>query len=569
LKLLKIFMVEISRDVIVAYALKNSTKHEGKANQGAILAGLFAEGLEKSQIKEIIPLIVEVLDEVNAMSMDEQIQRLDALETKTSEREIREGLKELPNATEGKVVMRLAPFPSGPLHIGNARAAILNWEYVKMYDGKFLLVMDDTIGSEQKQIEPEAYDLIEEGIKWLKIDYGKKPRFKSDRNEIYYSYAEELIKKGYMYVCDCPQEEFAEFKIKGVSCSCRAMNPEAHIKRWKKMQHSDQGSMVVRLKTSMTDPDPAFRDRVMFKISSRKHPRTEDKYKIYPSMEFSWAIDDHLFGVTHVLRGTEHYMSTRVQDFIREIFSWENPVSIYNGHFAIEGVKISKSKGAQEVKSGAYVGWNDPRTWSLQSLRDRGFKSEAIKEFILKLGMKKSSITTPIETLYTINRKLIENSPRYFFIEDPKRITISGAPALRVKIPLHPDGKSGFRECVTSQEFLIPREDYKIIQGGNYRLMHLFNFKADNLERIKTPTYSYISEEPDPDLNVKFIHWIPYDENNFDVDIFMPDGSTISGMGGPELGNLSRSSTIYFERCGYARLHKKEGKKLEFWFAHN
>ncbi|MCK4996689.1 glutamate--tRNA ligase [Candidatus Pacearchaeota archaeon] len=561
-------MTEISKETIKAYALENAVKHGGKANQNAVLAGLFAEGLEKSEIKNIIPTILRVLNNVNAMTPEKQKEEFEESDATTSKREIREGLKELPNAKKNNVVMRLAPFPSGALHIGNARAAVLNQEYVKMYKGKFLLVMDDTIGSEAKQIKPEAYKLIEEGISWLGIDYDKKPIYKSDRTEMYYKYAEELLKKGYMYVCHCEQEEMHELKVKGIECACRNLGPEVQMKRWAEMFKSKMGSMTVRLKTSMTDSDPAFRDRVMFKISDRPHPRTKSKFRVYPSMEFSWAIDDHLFNVTHVLRGIEHQMSTRIQDFIRDIFNWGNPESIYNGLFAVEGVKISKSKGAFEVSSGTYIGWNDPRTWSLQSLRDRGIQPEAVRQFILNLGLKKTNITTPIETLYTYNKKLLENAPRYFFLEEPKKITIKGCPEMTAKIPLHPNNKLGNRQYETNQNFLVTKKDADDMLSGNFRLMHLLNFKADNTERIRISTLSYVSTEPKPDLKPKYIQWLPADVENIDVEIMMPDGTYIYGKGEPALRRLKTGTAIQFERFGFVNLYKKSKDKYEFWFAH-
>ena len=561
-------MTEISKEVIKAYALENAIKYEGKANQGAVLAGLFAEGLEKSKIKNIIPTIQKVLEEVNNLSSEKQREQFSKLDSKTSKREIREGLKELPNAEKGKVVMRMAPFPSGPLHIGNARTMILNDEYVRMYDGKLLIIMDDTIGSETKQIEPEAYKLIEEGIKWLEINYDKKIIYKSDRTEKYYAYAEEMLKKGYLYVCHCDQETMHELKVKGIECSCRQLPPEEQMKRWKEMFKAKMGSMTVRLKTDMQDSDPAFRDRVMFKISDRLHPRTKNKFRIYPSMEFSWAIDDHLLGVTHILRGIDHYMSTRVQDFIRDIFKWENPESIYNGHFAIEGIKISKSKGAQEVKSGIYSGWNDPRLWSLQSLKDRGIKPEAIRQFILNLGMRKTNITAPVESLYMLNKKYLEKAPRYFFVENPQKVHIKGCPRINAKLPLHPDGQHGFRNYKTGQEFLISEQDTSLMQDGNYRLMHLLNFKSDNVKRFLPREYSFTSEEPDNNIKTKFIHWLPATPNNINVEIMMDDGTIKKGLGEFELSKLKKGTVIQFERFGFVKLHKKGKDKLEFWFGH-
>lgn len=564
-------MTLIEREVIEAHALENALSHGGKSMQGSVLNALFAEGLEKQEISEIIPIITEVLKKVNSMKLNEQEVDFEKLKDKIHKRKTRkEGeLPDLPEAKEGEVVMRIAPFPSGPLHIGNTRAVILNDEFVKKYRGKFILFFDDTIGSEVKQIEPKAYKLIEEGIKWL----GVKPDevyYKSDRTKLYYPYAEEMLKKGYMYVCNCSQEGFQRIKEKGIDCPCRHLPTETNMQRWKEMfkKTTPAGKYVVRLKTSMQDPDPAFRDRVMFKISDRPHPRTKSDFRVYPSMEFSWAIDDYLIRTTHVLRGIEHQMSTKVQEFIRKIFGWKNPVSIYNGLLQIEGVKISKSKGAKEVKSGQYSGWNDPRLWSLQSLEDRGIKPESIRRFIVQMGLNKSNATVPIEVLYSINRKLLENVPRYFFIQDPKKIKINGTPELKTKIPFHPTKELGFREHITKQEFYIQKTDYESMTSGNYRLMHLLNFKTSQLNPTLPRDFSFISQENDKKLNVTMINWLPAFQKNIPVKITLENGRFIEGIGEPALNDLKEKQEIQFERFGFVRLYKKNKDSLEFWLAH-
>jgi len=559
-------MVKITEEIIKAYALENATKHSGKASQGAVLAGLFAEGLEKSEIKNIMPTIQQVIKKINDLKPEQQQKEFEKIKDKTSKREIRTGLKELENAKKGEVIMRLAPFPSGPLHIGNARNMIINDEYAKMYNGQLNLWFDDTIGSANKMIETEAYNLIQEGLDWLGISYNKKILYKSSRTKKYYEYAEELLKKGYMYVCHCPQKEMQELKAKGIACACRELPPIIQVKRWNEMFTAKMGSMTVRLKTSMTDPDPAFRDRVMFKISDIPHPKTDKKFRVYPSMEFSWGIDDHIFKSTHILRGTDHHMSTRVQDFIRNIFGWQNPESFYNGQLEISGVKISKSQGTKKIKEGKYIGWNDPRTWSLQSLRDRGFQPKAIRQFILSLGIKKANITTPIENLYNLNRTLLQKSPRFFFIENPTKIKISGCPHLTAKIPNHPNGTQGTREVKTTQEFLITQEDHDLMDNQEYRLMHLLNFKADKIG-LKPYDFSFTSEEPTG--KTKFLHWLPATPDNIKTEIRMPGGSIKKGLGEYNLEKLKVGDIIQFERFGFCRLHKKEKEKLEFWFAHN
>ena len=562
-------MAGIEKDVIRAHAIVNAVKYNGKANQGAVLAGLFAEGLEKKNIKNVMPDIMQVLREVNELSLEHQMEELKNLKKKISKREIREGLPVLENAHKGKVVLRFAPFPSGPLHIGNTRQLVLNSEYSKMYDGKIIVVMDDTIGSEAKPIEPKAYDLIEEGINWMGVKYSKKLVYKSDRLDIYYPYAEELISKGYMYVCSCDNEIMREEKAKGIECSCRNLHADEHMKRWKKMFKAKEGEYCVRLKTSMSDPDPAFRDRVMFRVSERKHPRTHHKYRVYPLLDFSWAIDDHLLKVTHIIRGKELMMETRVEKFIWDIFGWEYPEVVHTGHLIIEGVKLSKSKGASEVKSGEYEGWNDPRLWSLQSLKDRGILPAAIEEFIVGQGVRKSDSTVPVDILYTLNKKLIEDSSRYFFIPNPVEIKINGTPELVAKMPLHPVKQVGVRRYKTNQLFYIPRDDFDLMGNRDYRLMHLLNFKASQIAKAKPREFSFISADPDDSLDVKYMQWLPGDADNIDVEIVMPDGSKVLGIGEEKLRKLKVDSIIQFERFGFVKLNKIEKNKLVFFFAHN
>jgi glutamyl-tRNA synthetase len=561
---------------IEAYALENAVKHKGKAQSGSVLASLFAEGLKKEEVKDIMPIINKIISKVNSMQEGEQKEQYEILKEKigTHKREVREEgtLPQLPEAEKGKVVMRFAPFPSGPLHIGNTRQAILNDEYVKMYNGKLILVIDDTIGSEEKPIEPEAYKMIPESLDWLGINYDKKIVYKSDRLETYYAYAEELIKKGYMYVCDCPSEKMRENREKGIDCGCRHLPEEEHIERWKKMfkPETKEGSFAVRLKTSMQHENPAFRDRVMFRISERTHPKIKNKYKVWPLLEFSWAIDDHLLGITHIVRGIDLMMETKVEEFIWNIFKWSHPVTLHTGFLRIEGVKISKSKGAKEVKSGTYIGWNDPRLWSLQSLKDRGIKPEAIREFILSVGMSKANIAIAVDVLYALNRKYLEKSSRYFFIQDPVKIHIKACPELEAKLPLHPNEDKGFRVYQTNQDFYIPKQDYENLINGNYRLMHLLNFKTDKLSPTVERDFSFLSVEPDQNLKVKFIQWLPAFQKELKVNIRMPDNEIISGLGESELENLEEGDTIQFERFGFVSLYKldKKNRTAEFWFSH-
>lgn len=408
---------------ILAYALKNAIEHEGKAQAGAVLSPLFHEGLDKKDVKEIMPIIQEILKKVNAMSLDDQKKQFSKEEKEVSHRDVREEgeLPELPEAKKGKVVMRIAPYPSGPLHIGNTRQLLLNDEYVKKYGGKLYLIIDDTIGSNEKQIIPEAYEMIEEGARWLDVKYSKPVIHKSDRLELYYKYAEELIKKGEAYVCYCSADELRENRKNEKECEHRKQSPVAAMKEWKKMFEMKEGQATLRIKTSMQHPNPAFRDRVLFRISEREHPRVKKKYRVWPLLEFSWAVDDHLLGMTHIVRGKELMIETDMEKHIMDIFKWKHPVFVHTGLLQFEGVKLSKSKGQVEVKEGRYIGWQDPRLWSLQSLEKRGILPETIRKFIISLGINQNEITVPIDILYAENRKLLrEKSIKASFSEDKK-----------------------------------------------------------------------------------------------------------------------------------------------------
>ena len=442
-----------------AYALRNAIEH-GNAVVGKVLPKLFNHGLEKKDIAKIMPKLNKIVNEVNEMSDSEREKEFEKFKEFIKEREVKEKtLPELENVSD-KMVFRLAPYPSGALHIGNAKTYMLNALYAEKYGAKILLVMDDTIGSEEKQPIKEAYELIEEGFKWLGVKYERPVYYKSDRLEIYYKYAEELIKREKAYVCSCSQEVFKNFKDSLKDCPHRKQSVGENLNFWREMFNAKEGSVAVRLKTSMQHPNPAFRDRVLFRISDREHPRVGKKYRVWPTLEMSWAIDDHLLGVTHILRGNDLVMETEVEKFIWDIFGWRHCTVIHAGLVRIEGMgaKISKSKAQKEVRSGEFMGWDDPRTWSIQSLRRRGFKPEAIRKFIEEIGLTRQDISVPIEALYSINRKMLDKEAnRYFFVQNPCKIKISGVKGKSlVEMPLHPDNLSrGVRKLVTGNEFFV------------------------------------------------------------------------------------------------------------------
>lgn len=556
---------------IRAYALKNALEF-GKTDAGKVLPKLFQHGLEKNEISALMPLIMRIVEDVNSLSKEEIESEFVRYSGFIKEKEEKErSLPELPNAS-GKMVFRIAPFPSGALHLGNAKTYLLNALYAEKYNASMLLVMDDTIGSEEKQITLESYGMIEDAFKWLKVKYEKPVIYKSDRLEIYYKYGEELIRREKAYVCHCSQKELRENREKGVECEHRPFSLTENLARWRMMPQAKEGSSVLRLKTDMKNPNPAFRDRVLFRIAEREHPRARKKYRVWPTLEMTWAIDDHLLGITHILRGNDLMIETDMERFIWDIFGWKHPETIHTGLIRIEGVegaKISKSKAQKEVKSGEFIGWDDPRTWSIQSLRRRGIKPEAIRSFVFEIGLNKQDIVVPIDSFYAINRKMIDSfALRYSFAADPIEIEIINKPDIKnVKVLVHPDMKE--TRTVKVDKIFISKRDFEEFKGKEIRLLHLCNIKLSEEIKGKKAMAEFTSTE---NKDISKINWVSDYSKIINARVLMPDGKWLFGIAEKAAGKLKEGEVIQFERFGFCCFDGKiaDGEKeiYEFWFGH-
>src|SRR3989338_5813762 len=218
-----------------AYALKNALAYNGKANSGSVISALFNEGLKKEEVKDVIGKVNSLVKEVNSLSLEEQQKEYVILHEIISERHGREGLPDLPGAKKGKVVMRFAPSPSGPFHIGHAATACISFLYVKEYGGKFYVRIEDT---NPENIYGPAYKMIKEESDWL---FGKTAEIviQSDRMDIYYRYIDKLIKKKVAYVCICSQETFKKFTSGKKNCPCRGQSVRENLGGCKKMLNAD------------------------------------------------------------------------------------------------------------------------------------------------------------------------------------------------------------------------------------------------------------------------------------------------------------------------------------------
>jgi glutamyl-tRNA synthetase len=547
------------------FALQNAVLHGGKADAKAVLGRMLAEDPDlRTKARETAAYVEQVVAEVNRSSLDAQRAQLELLAPELLERTaVAMGPKELPplpNAVDGKVVLRLAPYPSGPLHIGNARAFVLNDAYAKRYHGRLLLVFDDTIGSEDKPLLPEAFDQIKEGLDWAGVEY-HDVLYKSDRIPLHYEWAEKLLATGEAYVCECDAETLRKNREAMKACVHRIQDVDETIAMWKAMLAGEygEGEAVVRLKTDMADPNPAFRDRVLFRVAERAHPRVGDRYRVWPMLEFSWAVDDALLGITHVLRGKDLVMEDQMETRIWDILQVDRrPEFAHFGILRFKDLELSKSGYRKEIAAGRLTGVDDPRTWSLQSLRRRGIRPAALREFVLSFGLSLNDIEVPAETLYAENRRMIDkDANRYFFVPDPVAVEIEGLPPIeRVKAPLHPEFPGrGERELPAGPKVHVAKEDFDRFRGKEVRLKDFCNVVLDHRAR-------FLSME---NRDIPKIQWVKHGVN---VHLVLPDGSESRGLGEPLVASLKVDDIVQFERIGFARIDHVSKAEVRAYFAH-
>lgn len=567
----------MSQEEIIAlikkHALVNAIRYGGKAEVKAVVGKVLSERPDLKQMaQEIFKLSNLIISEINSMSFVEQqelAKKLGISITKEKTKEQRHTLPPLPNVHKyARIKVRFAPNPDFAIHLGNSRAAILNDEYAKMYNGVFILRFEDTSPSVKPPML-EAYDAIREDLKWLGVDWHEE-YIQSQRIEIYYDHAEKIIEMGGAYVCTCNPELFRKLVISSSPCPCRGLSVEEHLRRWDKMLSGvfKRGEAVMRIKTDLTHPNPAVRDWPAMRIDTKPHPLQGNKYRVWPLYNFACAIDDHLMGITHILRGKEHEINTIRQQYLYKYFGWEYPEVIHYGRLKIEGTILSKSKMRQGIEEGKFVDWSDPRLGTIAALRKRGILPETIRQIIIEVGIKPSEATISWENLEAMNRKILDPlAKRFVFLQDPIVITIKGIPRnFKAKIPIHPDRPEwGFVEYSVeagSSKVLVQSKDVsELSDGAIFRLMNLFNVK-----KLSQNEYEYFSEDvlDAKKLNFPIIQWLPYGVG-VEISIIMKDGSTINGLVDDNILKEPLPNSFQFYRFGFVRLYKVDNKLIAYY----
>jgi len=548
--------MEDVRRAVLKWALFNASEHGGQASPKAVLGKILAElpGW-KSKIAELSIVVDQIVDEVNRMSWEEQqfqIKKVGMVEKRTGERR---GLPDLPDWDKyTTIATRFAPNPNGALHMGHIRAALLSHEYARRYKGRFILRFEDT-NPENAMLE--MYEFIKRDLKWLGLSWDEE-YYQSDRIELYYSYAERLIREGKAYVCVCDIEGFRKLRDAGLPCPCRELPASENLSRWSRMLADgyEEGRAVVRIKTDLKHPNPAVRDWPALRIVRKPHPRVGGKYPVWPLYNFSAGIDDHEMAITHVIRGKEHEVNEQRQRIMYEHLGWRYPTAVQYGRLSMPGVELSKTHTMQLIRSGRITGYDDVRLATVAALRRRGFLFTAIKQMILDIGLTPVDASLSWETLFSYNRRFLDPiANRYFYVANPVKLLVYGAPKLKeARLRLHPSKPEiGERVLPLAVEgdslvFYIPSDDASALKPGDtFRLKDLMNVELKKQGLVLEAEFRGLGV-----LDLPKLQWVS--AGAVELEVIKPDATLDRGLAEPSVAGLRIGDIVQFERYGFVRV---------------
>ncbi len=433
---------------------------------------------------------------------------------------VRKDLKEGKN--DGRIHTRFPPEPNGYLHIGHAKAIMLSYSIAQKYNGKFNLRFDDT------NPEKEDYKFVEaikEDLKWLGVDWEDREFYASDYFEKLYQWAEELIKRGYAYVCELSPEEMA--KLRGTpkqpgQSPYRDRPIEESLDLFRRMRNGEfpDNSMTLRAKIDMASPNMHMRDPVMYRIKHKTHFRQGDKWCIYPTYDWTHGQSDYIEGITHSLCTLEFEVHRPLYDWfidrIKEIDEEKpknyRPRQIEFARLNLNYTVMSKRKLLRLVEEGYVAGWDDPRMPTIAGLRRRGYTPEAIKIFVEKVGYAKRENIIDISLLeWAAREDLNKRAQRVMGVIDPIKVVITNYPSGMVEfmdaVNNPEDPAAGTRKVPFSKEIYIERSDfmenppkkfYRLAPGREVRLRYAYWIKCTEVIKDEQGNITEIRATYDP-----------------------------------------------------------------------
>ena len=444
--------------------------------------------------------------------------------------------KDLAEGKYDTICTRFPPEPNGYLHIGHAKAILLNYGLAQKYHGKFNMRFDDTNPTKERV---EFVESIKADIKWLGADWEDRLFFASNYFDQMYEEAVKLIKKGKAYVCDLTPEQIREYRgtltEPGKESPYRNRSIEENLELFEAMKDGKyaDGEKVLRAKIDMASPNINMRDPIIYRVAHMTHHNTGDKWCIYPMYDFAHPIEDAIEGVTHSICTLEFEDHRPLYDWVvRELEYPHPPKQIEFAKLYLTNVVTGKRYIKKLVEEGIVDGWDDPRLVSIAALRRRGFTPESIKMFVDLCGVSKAQSSVDYAMLeYCIREDLKLKRPRMMAVLDPVKLIIDNYPEDQIEY-LEADNNLeneslGKRQVPFGRELYIDREDFmenppkkyfRLFPGNEVRLMNAYFVKCTGFEKDENGNVTEIHCTYDPETKcgtgftgrkVKgTIHWV-------------------------------------------------------------
>ncbi len=375
-----------------------------------------------------------------------------------------------------RVHTRFPPEPNGYLHIGHAKAILLNHSTAKKYNGKFNLRFDDTNPIKE---ENEYVQSIIDDVKWLGADFEDRLFYGSDYFDQMYKYAIQLTKKGKAYVCDLSAEEIKATRgtltEPGQESPYRNRSINENLDLLERMKAGEfpDGSRTLRAKINMASPNLNMRDPVMYRILHASHHRTGDKWCIYPMYDWAHGLEDSIEGITHSLCTLEFEDHRPLYDWFLNELDIYRPQQIEFARLNLTYTIMSKRRLLELVKKKYVNGWDDPRMPTISGMRRRGYTPEAIQNFAERIGVAKRDSTVDVALLeFNVREHLNKIVPRFMGVFNPLKIIIDNYPDDREEyleaINNPEDPGAGIRQVPFSGELYIEADDFMEAPPKNF-----------------------------------------------------------------------------------------------------
>lgn len=432
----------------------------------------------------------------------------------------------------GNVVTRFPPEPNGYLHIGHAKSICLNFGVASDYKGQCNLRFDDTNPEKESQ---EYIDAIKQDVRWLGFNWSEL-RHASDYFEKLYKYAVDLIKLNKAYVCSLDADDIRKQRgtltEPGIESPFRNRSIEENLTLFADMRAGKykEGEHVLRAKIDMASGNINLRDPVLYRIKYATHPRTEDKWCIYPMYDYTHCLSDSIEGVTHSLCTLEFEDHRPLYDWVLDVLKTpSHPKQIEFARLSVEYTISSKRKLNLLVSDNHVDGWDDPRMPTISGMRRRGITPESIREFCNRIGMTKKDAFIEMSVLENcIREDLDPRSNRLMCVINPLKVVIENYPDDKEEefsASNHPkDSEQGKRSIPFSKTIYIehddfmeepPKEFFRLGPGKEVRLRNAYDIKCTDVIKNDTGEIVELRCEYDPDSAGKnkkklkgIIHWV-------------------------------------------------------------